>query len=66
MALETRLIIGASAYAVIKNEHRTMDVLLSPGMGARKSLSRTVEEMRERARRLNERADFIESAIERF
>lgn len=62
--MRARLFIGASAaYAAIEAPGgRSMDVRLSPGMGAPESLRRTAAEWREEAARRIERAQLAEQA----
>jgi hypothetical protein len=65
--MRTRTIIGAeAAYACLQHGHVSLDVKLHGGCSAVKSLTRTVGEMRAKAAELQERADFIESAINFF
>ena len=63
MNMSVKVLIGAqSAYACIKADHITMDVRLSPGRSAAQSLTESVAEMREKAAKLQKRADVIEAA----
>lgn len=65
--MKTRVIVlSTAAYAVIETKDRSMDVQLAAGRSAAQSLQETVDELREKARALNERADFIERAIAHF
>lgn len=57
-----RLIIGASAYAVITTSERSLDVLLSAGRGAPQSLRESAAEMRAKAQALVGRAALCEAA----
>lgn len=61
--MRIRTIIGAeAAYACIQSLHITMDVRLEPGRSAAQSLRETAEEWREKARRLQDRADLLSVA----
>lgn len=61
--MQVRIFCGAQyAYACIKTETKTLDVRLSPGRSAAKSLQETVQEIREQAARLLDRAALIEAA----
>lgn len=63
MNMTVNILIGAqSAYACIKADHITMDIRLSPGRSAAQSLTESVVEMREKAAKLQKRADLIEAA----
>lgn len=65
--MKAKVIVGASyAYACISTPTRSLDVLLHAGRAPAVSLRETVEELREKARALQDRADFIESHIELF
>lgn len=64
--MKTKILIGAHAYACIETEKRTMDVLLSAGRGAQQSLRETVANMRAKAEKITQDANFIESAIPSF
>ena len=59
---KVRTIIGADAYAVIEYENGVMDVRLSPGKSARKSMLESAAEMREKAENILRRASIIEAA----
>lgn len=61
--MNVRILIGAQhAYACIKTDNTSLDVLLSPGRSPAKSLLETAAEMREKAAKLIERAELIEAA----
>jgi hypothetical protein len=63
MTMSVRILVGAqSAYACIKTETTSLDVQLSAGKSPKTSLGETVKEMREKAERMNKRADLIEAA----
>jgi hypothetical protein len=55
--------IGAeAAYACIKTLHVNLDVRLTPGRSAAKSLRETAEEWREKAAQLQQNAMFLNEA----
>lgn len=56
--------LAQHAYAAITTPNRSLDVLLFPGRSPAQSMRETVEEMREKAAKILDRAAFIESAIE--
>lgn len=61
--MKVRVIIGAhAAYACIETDTTSMDVRLEPGRSPAKSLRETAEEWREKARRLQERANLLSVA----
>lgn len=65
--MKAKVIVGAStAYACISTPTRSIDVLLRAGRAPAASLRETVEELREKARALQDRADFIEAHIAIF
>ena len=62
--MQTRIIIGASAYCHIKTDTTSLDVLLSPGRSASQSLRESAAEMREQAARLTRRAELLVAAAD--
>jgi hypothetical protein len=61
--MEVRIFVGAeAAYAFIRTPDQSMDVRLSPGKPAAKSLHDTAIDLREQATKLLQRAEFIERA----
>lgn len=60
--MKTRIVIGANAYCHITTENTSLDVLLSPGRSASRSLRESAQEMREKAERMIARAALIEQA----
>lgn len=61
--MRVRTIIGAeAAYACISHQGLILDVRLEPGRSAAQSLRETAEEWREKARRLQDRADLLSVA----
>lgn len=61
--MRIRTVIGAeAAYACITYKELSMDVRLEPGRSASQSLRETAEEWREKARRLQERANILSVA----
>lgn len=60
--MKVNLHIGANAYAHIKTEDASLDVLLSPGRSAAQSLTESAEEMRSKAAALLRRAELCEQA----
>lgn len=65
LTVNVRIIIGSSAYAVIRaDDGRTLDVRLSPGRSASTSLRESAQEWREQAARLVERATIAERAAD--
>ncbi len=60
--MQVRIFCGASAYAMIQESGRQMDIKLSPGKGAPQSLREYAQEQRERAARLLSQADLAERA----
>lgn len=64
--IEVRLLIGANAYAVIKEGNRQTDIMLSPGRGAPASLREYATDQRERAARILALADLAERAADKL
>ena len=62
--MKVRIIIGNNAYACITTPQRSMDVLLSPGISAVKSLRATAADMRDEAETKYKRATVILEAAE--
>lgn len=63
--MKVRILVGAqAAYACISSDNRTMDVMLSPGMSAVKSMRQSAAEMRKKADDLQERATYIDQAAD--
>lgn len=62
--MKVSTIIGAHAYAVIKTETGSMDVLLSAGRSPAKSLRESAREFRESAEDKLRRAMILEQAAE--
>lgn len=60
--MQVRILIGANAYAHIKTETTSLDVLLLAGRSPATSLRESAEEMREQAARLTARAELVERA----
>lgn len=61
--MNVKVIVGAQhAYACIKTETTSLDVLLSPGRSPAQSLLETATEMREKAAKLIARAELVEQA----
>ena len=60
--METKLIIGASAYCHIRTASVSMDVRLEPGRSAAQSLAETADELRVKAGKMLARADLIDRA----
>ena len=56
--------IGANAYAHIKTDRVSLDILLSPGRSAAQSLIESAEEMRRKAQALLARAELCEQAAQ--
>jgi hypothetical protein len=61
--MKVRFIIGASAYAVIESQTRTMDILILPGKSVKTRLAEHATELREKAARLLRDAEFVGSAV---
>lgn len=57
-----RIMVGANAYAIIKTDKGTHDVLLNRGRSAQKSLRESAEELRARAAKTIEQAQMMEEA----
>lgn len=64
--MKASIIIGTNAYAVIKYETGSMDILLKPGRSAAQSLREYAIECREKAERLQRKADLALEASEIF
>ncbi len=64
--IEVRILIGANAYAVIKEGARQTDILLSAGKSAQASLREYANEQREKAERLLKMADLAERAADKL
>ena len=62
--MKVSIIIGTHAYAVIKGDTYSMDVLLSPGKSPADSLRITANELREQADTLLQRATRIALAAD--
>ena len=62
--MKASVIIGNNAYAVIKGETYSMDILLNPGRSASQSLRESAAENREKAERLILCADRMLEAAE--
>ena len=64
--MKTRIIIGANAYCHITTDSTSLDVLLSPGRSASRSLRESAQEMREKAERMIARAALMEQAADQL
>ena len=64
--IEVRLLIGANAYAVIKEGNRQTDILLSSGKSAQASLREYAQEQRAKAERLLSMANLAERAADKL
>ena len=62
--MKARVIIGNNAYAIIKGDSYSMDILLTGGMSASTSLIRTAAEYRAKAEKLICDADRLIEAAE--
>lgn len=62
--LTARLIIGSRAYALITGNTWEMNILLSPGQSATKSLTSTANEYRAKAEKLIRDADRMTAAAQ--
>lgn len=60
--MKVTTIIGANAYACIRENGRAVDILLSPGRAASQSLREYAAEQRDRAARALDMADIAERA----
>jgi hypothetical protein len=61
-SMQVRILIGANAYAHIKTETSSLDVLLAAGKSPKASLIESSIELREKALRLMRQADLMEEA----
>ena len=60
--MKTTILIGNNAYACVKHDNGSMDILLSAGKSASASLRETAQEWRDKAARLLRNAGIADQA----